>query len=55
MDRSECNDKWVEKDVAFDAALMQKGRNALKLTIPAGGLMNGIIYDYLRLELDEAH
>jgi rhamnogalacturonan endolyase len=46
---------WVEKDVAFDAALMQKGRNALKLTIPAGGLMNGIIYDYLRLELDEAH
>jgi hypothetical protein len=37
------------------AALMQKGRNALKLTIPAGGLMNGIIYDYLRLELDEAH
>jgi len=21
--------------------------------VPAGGLMNGIIYDYLRLELDE--
>ena len=25
--------------------------NTLTLTIPAGGLMNGIIYDYLRLEV----
>jgi hypothetical protein len=32
---------------------MQPGENVLKLTIPAGGLMNGIIYDYLRLELAE--
>ncbi len=42
---------WVEKDVTFDAALMHAGNNELTLTIPAGGLMNGIIYDYLRLEL----
>jgi rhamnogalacturonan endolyase len=45
---------WVEKDVAFDAALMKEGHNVLKLTIPAGGLTSGIIYDYLRLELDDA-
>ena len=45
---------WVEKDVAFDAALMKEGHNILKLTIPAGGLTSGIIYDYLRLELDDA-
>jgi rhamnogalacturonan endolyase len=44
---------WKEHDLAFDASLMQSGENNLKLTIPAGGLMNGIIYDYLRLELDE--
>jgi hypothetical protein len=32
---------------------MKQGKNVLALTVPAGGLMNGIIYDYLRLELDE--
>jgi rhamnogalacturonan endolyase len=42
---------WVEKDVTFDAALMRAGDNELTLTIPAGGLTSGIIYDYLRLEL----
>ena len=45
---------WIERDLSFDASLMKDGANALKLTIPAGGLMNGIIYDYLRLELDES-
>jgi rhamnogalacturonan endolyase len=45
---------WVERDVVFDAAMMKAGMNTLKLTIPAGGLMNGIIYDYVRLELDES-
>jgi len=45
---------WQEKDVAFDAALMKPGENVLKLTIPPGNEMNGIIYDYLRLELDES-
>ena len=44
---------WKEHDLAFEASLMQPGENVLKLTIPAGGLMNGIIYDYLRLELAE--
>ena len=44
---------WVEHNLAFDAALMKSGKNVLSLTVPAGGLMNGIIYDYLRLELDE--
>ncbi len=44
---------WSEHDLSFDASLMKPGENILALTIPAGGLMNGIIYDYLRLELDE--
>jgi rhamnogalacturonan endolyase len=42
---------WVEKDLPFDASLMHSGMNTLTLTIPAGGLTNGIIYDYIRLEL----
>ena len=42
---------WRERDVAFDAALMKAGTNVLTLTIPAGGVMSGVEYDYLRLEL----
>ena len=44
---------WGEHDLAFNAALMKAGKNVLALTIPAGSLTSGIIYDYLRLELDE--
>jgi rhamnogalacturonan endolyase len=44
----------TERDLTFDASMMRAGENVLKLTIPAGGLMNGVIYDYIRLELDEA-
>ena len=43
----------MEHNLAFDASLMKAGTNGLKLTIPAGGLTSGILYDYLRLELDE--
>jgi rhamnogalacturonan endolyase len=44
---------WLERAVSFDAATMQAGTNVLKLTVPAGNVMSGIEYDYLRLELDE--
>ena len=44
---------WYERELAFDAALMKKGGNVLKLIVPAGPVNNGIIYDYVRLELDE--
>ncbi len=44
---------WAEHDLAFDASLMKAGSNVLKLTVPAGGITSGIMYDYLRLELDE--
>jgi rhamnogalacturonan endolyase len=42
---------WSEHDLTFDASLMQAGENKLALTIPAGGLTSGIMYDYIRLEL----
>ena len=45
---------WYEREVGFDASLMQAGRNVLTLTVPAGPVNNGIIYDYLRLELDDS-
>ena len=42
---------WYEKEVDFDAALMQKGINTLKIIIPKAPVNNGLIYDYIRLEL----
>lgn len=44
---------WSEHDLTFDASRMRAGKNRLALTIPAGGLTSGIMYDYLRLELNE--
>ncbi len=50
INRDGIQGSWVEKDVSFDAVLLKPGENTLTLTIPGGGLTNGIIYDYLRLE-----
>lgn len=44
---------WYEREVAFDAALLKKGDNTLTLVVPQGAVNNGIVYDYIRLELDE--
>jgi rhamnogalacturonan endolyase len=44
---------WYERELAFDAALLKSGANTLQLIVPAGPINNGVIYDYLRLELDE--
>lgn len=46
---------WSERSVTFDASLMKPGTNVLKLTIPPGNSMNGVEYDYLRLELEPAN
>lgn len=45
---------WQEQTLKFDAALLKRGENELQLTVPAGDLTTGVVYDYLRLELDEA-
>ncbi|MEY2879819.1 MAG: hypothetical protein RLZZ15_2199 [Verrucomicrobiota bacterium] len=44
---------WQEQTLKFDAALLHAGENRIQLTIPAGDLTTGVVYDYLRLELDE--
>ena len=44
---------WYERELAFDATLLKSGANVLKLIVPAGPINSGVIYDYLRLELDE--
>jgi rhamnogalacturonan endolyase len=45
---------WQERDLAFDAAQMKQGENAMTFTVPAGQLTSGVVWDYLRLELNEA-
>ena len=45
---------WYERQFEFDAALLKPGDNKLTLTVPAGPINNGVVYDYLRLELDES-
>ncbi len=53
MHRDGIRGYWFERDVAFDAALLKAGTNVLKLTNPARSWQQGVLYDYLRLELDE--
>ncbi|HTB63318.1 MAG TPA: polysaccharide lyase family protein, partial [Opitutales bacterium] len=44
---------WQERDVRFDASLLKPGENQITITVPAGDLDSGLVYDYLRLELNE--
>ncbi len=45
---------WYERELTFDASLMKQGKNVLTLTVPAGPINNGVVYDYVRLELNES-
>jgi len=42
---------WREYTQTFDGALLKEGENDIELTVPAGELDSGVVYDYLRLEL----
>ncbi len=44
---------WQERDLTFDASLLKPGENTMTLTVPAGDVTTGVVYDYLRLELNE--
>jgi rhamnogalacturonan endolyase len=44
---------WQERTLLFDTALLKQGDNVMTLTIPAGDLQSGVVWDYLRLELNE--
>jgi rhamnogalacturonan endolyase len=46
---------WQERALTFDATLLKQGENEIQLTVPAGEVTSGVVYDYLRLELDENH
>jgi rhamnogalacturonan endolyase len=44
---------WQELTLKFDAALLKRGPNEMQLTVPAGEVTTGVVYDYLRLEVNE--
>jgi len=46
---------WQERTLRFDAALLKAGENEMAFTVPGGDLQSGVVWDYLRLELDENH
>jgi len=44
---------WYQRELSFDTSMLKSGKNILTLTVPAGSVGAGVMYDYLRLELDE--
>jgi rhamnogalacturonan endolyase len=44
---------WQQRTLKFDAALLKPGENTITFTVPAGDVSTGVVWDYLRLELDE--
>jgi rhamnogalacturonan endolyase len=45
---------WQQRTLKFDASMLKKGENTMTFTVPAGEVSSGIVWDYLRLELDPA-
>ena len=51
MHRDGIRGYWFERSVRFPATLLKQGTNQLTLTVPADSWVDGVLYDYLRLEL----
>jgi rhamnogalacturonan endolyase len=49
------NGLWQERTLRFDAALLKPGESEMTFMVPGGDLQSGVVWDYLRLELDETH
>jgi rhamnogalacturonan endolyase len=44
---------WQERMVQFNASILKAGENEMAFTVPAGEVTSGVVYDYLRFELNE--
>lgn len=53
MQRNGIRAFWVERPLTFDASLLQTGVNVIQLKSHATSWTQGVIYDVVRLELDE--
>ena len=52
MHRDGIRGYWCERTLFFDAALLAKGTNTIQLHPPAQNWVEGVLYDYVRLEVD---
>lgn len=41
---------WTQREIELPASLFRTGENSLTLTVPAGPVTTGVVYDYVRLE-----
>lgn len=53
MFRHQVHGIWSEIEVSFDADRLHTGENTITLVVPEGSVNNGVVYDYIRLELDD--
>ena len=44
---------WYQYIQKFDASLMKPGANQITFTVPAGDVTTGVVWDYVRLELND--
>ena len=44
---------WKQYIQKFDASLLKPGANEMTFTVPAGDVTTGVVWDYLRLELND--
>lgn len=54
MHRDGIEGYWTERRIAFDAELLRPGENRITLHLPARSWTQGVLYDYLGLELNES-
>jgi rhamnogalacturonan endolyase len=43
---------WAEYTLKFSGSALRSGANQMQLTVPAGQVTSGVVWDYLRLELN---
>jgi rhamnogalacturonan endolyase len=44
---------WYQYTQTFDASLLKPGENTMTFTVPAGDVTTGVVWDYVRLELND--
>jgi rhamnogalacturonan endolyase len=44
---------WYQYAQKFDASMLKPGMNEMTFSVPAGDVTTGVVWDYLRLELND--
>jgi rhamnogalacturonan endolyase len=44
---------WNQYIQKFDGSLLKAGENSVTFTVPAGDVTTGVVWDYIRLELND--